>query len=236
LEEVLFEDVLQPGAAWTHILKRGTALRLTDSTGGANVGAVFYNNDCPSERLNIPDTLKAQHIARISEGNVLYSDMGRVLCSVTADSAGWHDPLGGCLNGDSLRAKYGEASYQEHRNSFYRNARDSFLIELEKYGLSVADLCPNVNFFSKVIVSDGGKMEFQTQYSAPGAFVELRAEMNVLVILSSSPHPMDPNPTYSPKQIKVSIKRVPPPANEDKCRISCPENERGFILTERYFL
>ena len=235
-DEVLFEETLQPGAAWSHILKRGTALRLTDVEGGANVGAIFYNADCPVERLNIPDTLKAQHIARLTQGFVLYSDMGRVLCSLTADSLGWHDPLGGCLDAGAVEAKYGAARYQECRNDFYRNTRDGFLIELEKYGLGPRDLSPNINFFSKVAVGSDGTMAYQAGHSAPGSFVEVRAEMNVLLILSSCPHPLDPNPHYAPKPVRLSLRRVPPPAADDACRVSRPENERGFILTERYFL
>ncbi len=95
---VLWEETVQGGATWSHVLKRGTALRLTDIEGGANAGALFYNFECPVERYNMADTLKAQHIARLTAGLVLYSDMGRVLCSVTGDTAGWHDPIGGCSN------------------------------------------------------------------------------------------------------------------------------------------
>src|SRR6202012_4537384 len=80
-ESILWEETVQPGASWSHVLKRGTVLRITDTQGGANVGALFYNFECPVERFNMPDTLKAQHIARLSKGNVLYSDMGRILCS-----------------------------------------------------------------------------------------------------------------------------------------------------------
>jgi urea carboxylase-associated protein 2 len=235
-EDVLFEEVLQPGAAWTHILKRGTALRITDIEGSANIGAVLYNNDCPVERLNIPDTLKAQHIAKLSQGAVLYSDMGRVLASITEDSLGWHDPLGGCLSAEALASKYGEARYQEHRNAFYKNARDSFLIELEKYGLGPRDLIPNINFFSKVVVADNGNLTFQPGHSTPGSYLELRAEMNVLLILSGCPHPLNPNPTYAPKPVLLTLKKVLPPALHDICRAFRPENGRGFTLTERYFL
>ena len=235
-DEILFEETLQPGAAWSHILKRGTALRLTDLEGGANVGAIFYNADCPVERLNIPDTLKAQHIARLTQGFVLYSDMGRILCSVTADSLGWHDALAGCSDAAAVKAKYGAARYQECRNDFHRNARDSFLIELEKYGLGPRDLSPNINFFSKVAVGDDGTMAFQPGHSQPGSFVEMRAEMNVLTLLNSSPHPLDPNPRYAPRPVHLSLRRVPPPTADDACRVSRPENGRGFVLTERYFL
>lgn len=235
-DDILFEEILQPGAAWSHILKRGTALRLTDPEGGANVGAVLYNADCPVERLNIPDTLKAQHIARLTQGFILYSDMGRVLCSITEDSLGWHDALSGCGDAAAVRAKYGEARYQECRNGFYKNAHDSFLIELEKYGLGPRDLSPNLNFFSKVAVGSDGAMVYQVGHSQPGGFVELRAEMNVLLILNSCPHPLDPNPEYAPKPVHLSLRRVPPPAADDACRVSRPENGRGFTRTERYFL
>ena len=236
MSEILFEETLSPGAAWSHILKRGTALRLTDSEGGANVGAILYNADCPVERLNIPDTLKAQHIARLTQDFVLYSDMGRILCSITEDTLGWHDALSGCSNADAIITKYGEARYQEHRNDFHRNAHDSFLTELEKYGLGPRDLSPNLNLFSKVAVGEGGALTFSSGHSAPGSFVELRAEMNVLVILNSCPHPLDPNPVYAPKPVRLTVKRVPPPSADDACQISRPENGRGFTLTERYFL
>jgi len=235
-DDILFEETLHPGAAWSHILKRGTALRLTDLEGGANVGAIFYNADCPVERLNIPDTLKAQHIARLTQGFVLYSDMGRILCSLTADSLGWHDALAGCSDAAAVKAKYGEARYQECRNDFHRNARDSFLIDLEKYGLGPRDLSPNINLFSKVAVSDDGAMTYTEGHSQPGSFVELRAEMNVLIILNSCPHPLDPSPRYAPRPVHLSLRRVPPPAADDACRVSRPENGRGFVLTERYFL
>jgi len=234
--ETLFEEVVHPGATWSHVLKRGTALRITDTEGGANVGAMFYNFEMPVERLNLPDTLKAQYIARLTEGYVLYSDMGRILCSITHDSVGWHDALGGCSNAKSVLAKYGEATYQECRNDFHKNTRDSFLIELAKYGLGPRDLSPNVNFFSKVAVLDDGALSFVSGQSPAGSIVELRAEMNTLVILNTCQHPLDPNPKYDPKPVSLLVHRVPPPAADDPCRISRPENGRGFTLTERYFM
>jgi len=92
---VQWEDTISPGASWSLILRRGNTLRLVDVTGGANLSALFYNFECPVERYNMPDTLKAQHTAHLTKSFVIYSDMGRVLCSITDDSCGWHDPLGG---------------------------------------------------------------------------------------------------------------------------------------------
>jgi urea carboxylase-associated protein 2 len=233
---VLWEELIQPGATWSHVLKRGTAIRIIDIMGGANVGAMFYNAELPVERYNMPDTLKAQHIARLTKGLVLYSDMGRVLCSITNDSVGWHDPIGGLSNAPMVTAKYGLSSYQESRNDYHKNARDSFLVELGKYGLGARDMVANVNFFSKVQVGPDGAMKFVPGNSTPGSSVELRAEMNVLTILNTCQHPLDPNPHYDPKPVKIEIRRVAPAAADDPCRVSRPENERGFTLTERYFL
>jgi uncharacterized protein YcgI (DUF1989 family) len=206
----LFEEIIQPAASWSHVLKRGTALRITDVEGGANVGALFYNFECSTERYNMPDTLKAQHIARLTQDFVLYSDMGRILCSITGDSVGWHDPLGGCSPA----------------------GRDSFLIELEKWGLGPRDLVANVNFFSRIDVSNDGSMSYHEGNSKAGSFVELRAEMNVLTILNTCPHPLS---TSEAKPVHLAVRKVAPPAEDDACRISRPENGRGFILTGRYF-
>jgi uncharacterized protein YcgI (DUF1989 family) len=204
----LFEETLQPGASWSHVLKRGTALRITDIAGGANVGALFYNFECPTERYNMPDTLKAQHIARLTNDFVLYSDMGRILCSITGDSVGWHDPLGGCSAA----------------------GRDGFLIELEKWGLGARDLVANVNFFSRIDVANGGGMSYHEGNSKAGSWIELRAEMNVLTILNSVPHPLSEGES---KPVHLSVSKA---AANDACRLSRPENGRGYILTERYFI
>jgi urea carboxylase-associated protein 2 len=233
---VLWEECIRGGSAWSHVLKRGTALRITDVEGGANVGALLLNFEIPSERYNMPDTLKAQHTAHLTKGFVLYSDMGRVLCSITHDTCGWHDPLCGHLTAEATREKYGDVRYQQARNDFYRNSRDNFLIELEKFGLSIRDLPANVNFFSKVVVGDDGSLDYVENHSQPGYYVELRAEMNVLVVLDTCQHPLDPNPAYQPHSVTVSVRRVPPPAADDFCQTFRPENERGFINTERYFL
>jgi len=233
---ILWEETVPGGATWSHVLKRGTAMRLTDIEGGANAGALFYNFECPVERYNMPDTLKAQHIARLTAGFVLYSDMGRILCSITGDTVGWHDPIGGCANAALVKEKYGEGAYQELRNDWHKNALDCFLIELAKWGLGARDLVPNVNFFSRVAVGADGAMEFVPGNSKPGATVDLRAEMNVLVIVNTCQHPLDPNPKYEPKPVHLSIRRVEAPGPTDPCRVSRPENGRGFTLTERYFL
>lgn len=232
-EAILWEEDLRGGQAWSHVLARGTSLRLADIAGGANVSALLYNADEPTERYNMPDTLKAQHIARLAEGFVLYSDMGRILCSVTSDSVGWHDPIGGTLTAAMVASKYGAKTYQQHRNDWTQASRESLILELAKHSLGVRDLTPTLNLFSKVVVDASGAMTYVPGNSKPGDHVELRAEMNVLIVLAANHHPMEPGTQYAPKPVRLTLKKVPPPTMDDACRISCPENGRGFTLTER---
>ncbi|MDR3456449.1 MAG: urea carboxylase-associated family protein [Verrucomicrobiae bacterium] len=234
-ENILFEEMLPGGGLWSWTLRRHTTLRLTDLEGGTNVGLMAYNADQPLDRLNLPDTLKAQYTAKLTRGHVLMSDMGHALLSITSDTVGWHDPLGGHGNAALVKRKYGEATYQEKRNDWYRNAHDNFLVELGKHGLGKRDLVANVNFFSRLDVDAEGRMKFHPGNSTEGASVDLRAEMNVLVVLNTCQHPLDPNPEYGPKPVKLTVLKTPPPGPDDFCRNFRGENQRSFILTERLF-
>jgi urea carboxylase-associated protein 2 len=225
---------LAGGAMWSRRMQRGKVLRLTDTTGRGAVAALFYNAEAPLERYNMPDTLKAQYTAFLTTGRVLYSDMGRILASIVDDSCGWHDTISGCGSAVTSRARYGEGSYQELRNDFHRNTRDNFLIELGKHGLGRKDIVPNVNFFVRVAVDDAGKISWVTGNSRPGAHVDLRFELDTLVVLSNTPHPLDPAPRYAPPPVELRIREGEPARVDDRCRVSRPENGRGFALTESY--
>jgi urea carboxylase-associated protein 2 len=231
----ILEEAVPGGAMTSCVLRRHQRLRLTDVEGGANAALLLFNRDHLLERYNMPDTLKAQHTAFVTRGHVLYSDMGRVLCSIVEDDCGWHDTVSGLLDEDAVREKYGAHRYGEHRNAFYRNARDLLLIELSKWGLGARELVPNLNLFSKVAADEDGKLVFVPGHSRAGAAVELRAEMNVLCVLATCQHPLDPGREYRPKPIKLEILRGDPPPPDDPCRRSRPENERGFANTERMF-
>lgn len=235
-ESALWEEQLVTGAHWSGIVRRGNSLRLTDVQGGANVAALFYNADEKLERYNMADTLKAQHTAYLTAGVVCYSDMGRVLCSITADTCGWHDTLGGVSNAALVERKYGIARYQEHRNDYYKNGYDSLLNELGKYGLGKRDVVSNINFFSKVTVDATGKLIFCSGHSKAGSSADLRFEMNTLVVLSTCQHPLDPAPHYQPRPINIKLWHSGAVPTDDACRNRCPENQRGFINTERLYL
>jgi urea carboxylase-associated protein 2 len=227
--------VLQPGASWSHVLKRGTSLQLTDLQGGANVSALFFNFEIPVERYNMPDTLKGQHTFFLTRGHALYSDMGRVLVSIPDDDCGWHDTVCGHSTAQSVLTRFGEARYQQHRNEFHRNARDGFLTELAKYGLGPRDLMANVNFFSKASVEADGALRWWPEHSRAGMRVQLRAELNTLVVLNASPHPLHPAGPYPRKPVELTVWSSGPAGEHDVCRTSCEQNRRAFANTERYF-
>ncbi len=231
---VLHRETLRGGQAWSRRLARGQVLRIVDLAGTACVSALFYNLREPIERYNMADTLKAQFTAFLTTGRVLYSDMGRVLCSLIGDTCGWHDTISGCGNAESSRAKFGEGPYQKLRNDFHRNARDNFTVELGKHGLGKRDVVANVNFFVRVAVDDVGNLAWHAGNSKPGAWVDLRFEMDTLAVLTNTPHPLDPAASYAPPPIDLILRKGEPPGPEDPCRRSRSENERGFALTEAY--
>jgi len=231
-DKLLWSELFPGGGHWSYRVRRGTTLRFVDLEGGANVALLLYRADERAERLNLPDTLKAQHTAHLTAGHVLYSDMGRILAAFSRDTVGWHDPLCGVSDAALVKAKYGERRYQEYRNAMYRNGKDSLLIEMGKWGLGLRDLVPTVNLFSKVAVDGDGRFRFVDGNAKAGDVVELRFEMDTLVMLSTAPHPLDPNPAYVPKKVGIAAWDSGPAGPDDACRLSCAENRRGYDNTE----
>jgi urea carboxylase-associated protein 2 len=235
-ELLLWTETLPGGNHWSGRVRRGTTLRFTDTSGRANLSVLVYNADEKTERYNMPDTLKAQHTAHLTRGHACYSDMGRILCSIPEDSCGWHDTVCGVLDSTRMEAQYGVARYQEHRNAMHRSGLDGLLIELGKWGLGKRDVVPGINFFSKVASDAEGRLRFDTAHRRPGQYVDLRFEMDALVVMSAAPHPFDPATAWSPQPVEIAAWRSGTAGADDVCRLSCAENDRGFINTERCYL
>ncbi|MGE5985569.1 urea amidolyase associated protein UAAP1 [Klebsiella michiganensis] len=232
----LREERLPGGAHTSLILRKGQILRMTDIDGGANVSMMMLNPHEKSERLNLPDTLKGQHTARLTAGHCFYSDMGRVLAGIVADSCGWHDPFGGILNADETREKYGAGRYQELRNGFYRNGVDNLLVEMGKWDLGLEDLLMVVNFFSKVTVDEDGRFQFISANSRAGDYVELFAPMDVLMVLTALPHPQDSAAEYAPRPIQLSWYQADDAQAAAEALFTRDENQRAFLNTQLFAL
>lgn len=235
-DDVLYEDELAGACHWSLRMRRGTILRLIDKEGEANVGMLFYNPENLLEKYNAPDTLKCQHTFRLTKGHCLYSDMGRIFCSVIDDSVGWHETVCANTTKKSVAEKWGEHNYQEYRNDWQKNGYDSFLVELAKYGLGKKDMAANLNLFSKVEVNEAGNLQYVPGNSKAGDYIELRFEMDTLVLLHTCPHPLNPASEYPRKAIQYQIKKASPVATDDLCMNSCAENQRGFRNNEIYHL
>lgn len=233
--QLLWHDLLPGGCHWSARIRRGTVLQFTALDAGANLSALFFNAEEKLERYNMPDTLKAQHTAFLTAGHICYSDMGRVLCSVVRDDTGWIDAFCGVSDASTIEKKYGKKDFGAARNGMYRNGRDGMLVELEKWGLAARDLVANINLFSKVTVSDTGHLHYQAEHSKADDVIELRFEMDTLVVLSAAPHPLSTAETYSPSPVRISAYHALPVAADDPCRISCEQNTRGFLNNARYF-
>jgi urea carboxylase-associated protein 2 len=228
MPEYVYKDTLPGGKHWSLIMRRGTGLKLIDVEGGANVGMLFYNPANLLERYNVPDTLKCQHTFKLTRGHCLYSDMGRIFCSIVEDTFAWHDTVCGNTTKAMVTTRWGDASFQLHRNDWQQNGHDSFLVEGAKYGLGRRDLAANVNWFSKVGTTEDGRMVFDMSAARAGATVVLRFEMDTLVLFHTCPHPLNPSPTYPRKPVTYEIGVAEPVAASDACLNSAPENGRGF--------
>lgn len=229
---IVWSTLFPGGGHWSYKVRRGTTLRFVDLEGGANASILLYRAEDRLERLNLPDTLKAQHTAHLGQGKVLYSDMGRIFAAFSRDTVGWHDPLCGVSDAGLVERRYGARRFQEHRNGMYRNGKDSLLIELGKWGLGLRDFVPPVNLFSKVMVDEDGNLAFAAGNSKRGDLVELRFEMDSVIAISTAPHPLDPSPVYAPKKVGLVAWHSGTAGAEDPCRLSCPENGRGYYNTE----
>lgn len=235
-KSILYEDKLNGGCHWSMHMRRGTSLRLIDVEGGANVGMLFYNPVNLLERYNAPDTLKCQHTFKLHKGHCLYSDMGRIFCSIVDDTVGWHETVCGNSTAEIVKQKWGEHSYQEYRNDWYQNGHNSFLVELAKYGLGKKDMAANLNLFSKVAVDDKGNMNYVPDNSQAGDYVELRFEMDTLVLMHTCPHPLNTAGEYPRKPITYQIRQSALVTEDDYCKNYRAENQRGFANNEIFHL
>jgi hypothetical protein len=235
-DKVMWSEVLPGGSHWSWRMPRGSAIRFVALDAGANLSLVLYSAQEKLERYNMPDSLKAQHTAHYTKGHVLMSDMGRSMASVTADSLGWHDPLGALLDNELMATKYGEQRYEQARNAMYRSGKDGLLIEIGKYGLTRRDLIAPVNLFSKVSVDAQGRFGFAADHAKAGDFVELRFDMDVILAVSSAPHALDPSPVYAPKKVGLLAWRCGAAPADDFCRAFRPENARALHNSDMLYL
>lgn len=200
--DAAYRETVPAGAYWMHVVERGETLRILDLEGNQAADTLFFNADDPHERYSAADTIREQGNVYLSAGSILLSDLCRPLMTITADTVGRHDTLGGACATESNTVRYALEKKSMHA------CRDGYLlavVENERYGLTKRDIGHNINFFMNVPVTPDGGLTFADGVSGPGKYVELRAEMNVIVLISNCPQLNNPCNAYNPTPIEVLI-------------------------------
>ena len=195
-------DTLQPaGEPWLHRVTRGQVLRIIDLEGNQAVDTIFYNANDTAERYSVTDTFQHQGGIYLGMGTVLISNRGNPMLTIVADTCGRHDSLGGACAAESNTVRYAP------RKKFMHSCRDNYLLALAQadIGMDKRDIVPNINFFMNVPVTKEGGLTFEDGVSAPGKYVELRAEMDVLVLVSNCPQLNNPCNAYNPTPVRFVI-------------------------------
>lgn len=197
-----YRHVVPAGDYWMHEVKAGQTFRIVDLEGNQAADTLFYNADAPQERYSSADTIREQRNVYLSVGSQLRSTENRVMLTITADTVGRHDTLGGACATESNTVRYALDKKTMHA------CRDSYVLavtEHEAYGLSKRDIGENINFFMNVPITPEGGLTFADGLSGPGQYVEMVAAMNVIVLISNCPQLNNPCNAYNPTPIEVLI-------------------------------
>ena len=184
---------------WSGVVRKGQVLRIIDTEGQQAVDTLFYRLDDFGERYSAQDTLQAQGSAYITTGSALISNEGRVMLRVIADSCGRHDTSAGACSCESNTVRFG------HHTRFEHACRENFLLEVARHGMDKRDIVPNINFFMNVPIAPKGDLVIDDGISAPGSYVEMVAEMDVLCVISNCPQINNPCNGFNPTPVGVRV-------------------------------
>jgi urea carboxylase-associated protein 1 len=197
----LLDEIIPAGEPWLGSVERGQILRIVDLEGNQAVDTLFYNAHHYEERYSAVDTIRAQGNIYLTIGTQLRSNLGATMLTITEDTCGRHDTLGGACSAESNTVRYALETRHMHA------CRDNFLLALARHdrGLNKRDLPSNINFFMNVPVTSAGELHFADGISAAGRYVQMRAQMDVLVLISNCPQLNNPCNAYNPTPIQIQI-------------------------------
>ena len=203
--KAVYRKVIPAGDPWIHEIKREQYFRIVDLHGNQAVDTLFYNAHDYSDRYSAQDTIQRQGNIYLTTGTQLVSTGGAVLLTIVADTCGRHDTLGGACANESNMVRYSIEKRHMHA------CRSSFLKAVTEWdhGMSKRDITSNINFFMNVPVTPEGKLTFEDGISDPGKYVEMRAEMDVLALISNCPQLNNPCNAYNPTPVEVLIWDAP---------------------------
>ncbi|UJW74897.1 urea amidolyase associated protein UAAP2 [Rhizobium sp. SL42] len=199
LSNAVQDHYIPAEAPFSTVIRAGQTVRIEDSYGQQAIDTLFYNAGDFSERYSSQDTMREQGAAYISTGTRIISNEGRVMLTMTADSCGRHDTSAGACSCESNTVRFG------HGVKYLHACRDNFVIEVSRHGMSKRDIVPNINFFMNVPIEPTGEMTIVDGISAPGDYVELKAEMDVLLVISNCPQINNPCNGFDPTPVRVLV-------------------------------
>ncbi len=197
----VLDEIVPAGEPWTGVVRKGQFFRILDLEGNQAVDTLFYNAADPTERYSAVDTIREQGSLYLTTGTRLLSNVGNLMLVIVADTCGRHDTLGGACSAESNTVRYAVEKRYMH------SCRDNFLAALARtdYGIDKRDLSSNINFFMNVPVTPAGQLTFADGISAPGRYVEMRAAMDVIVLISNCPQLNNPCNAYNPTPIRLMV-------------------------------
>ncbi|MGM0552192.1 MAG: urea amidolyase associated protein UAAP2 [Pseudomonadota bacterium] len=201
-DDAVLRQVVPAGEPWLGELKKGQTLRILDLEGNQAADTIFYSLANPqAEKYSAIETVRNQGNVYLTTGSELRSNEGNVMLTITADTCGRHDTLGGACSAESNQMRYALDKKPMHscRDSFLRAIQDS------RYGLTKRDIVHNINFFMNVPLTPEGGLSFEDGISSPGKYVEMRAEMDVIVLVSNCPQLNNPCNAYNPTPIEMIV-------------------------------
>ncbi len=204
-DTAIIDEICPAGEPWSKVIQHGQIFRIVDLEGNQAVDTLFFNAHAPQERYSATDTIRNQSNVYLTTNSKLYSNCGNILLTIIADTCGRHDTLGGACAAESNTVRYALEKFPMH------SCRDNFLYALatepifNQLGMNKRDLPSNINFFMNVPVTESGDLTFSDGVSAPGKYVEMRAEMDVLVLISNCPQLNNPCNAYNPTPIRLLV-------------------------------
>jgi len=199
--DAVYRLTLPAGEGWMHEIKQGQTIRIVDLEGNQAADTIFYTAADMADRYSVQDTIRRQESIYLTTGTRLISSEGNVLLTITADTCGRHDTLGGACATESNQVRYSLDKRWMHA------CRDTFMLQVLRWGRGAtkAEITHNINFFMNVPVTPDGGLSFADGVSAGGRYVEMRAEMDVIALISNCPQLNNPCNAYNPTPIQLLI-------------------------------
>ena len=197
--EVIHDFTIPANEPWSHLVRKGETLRIIDTEGCQAVDTLFYNALDTAERYSAQDTILEQRGPYVTTGSRLISNTGRLMATLTADSCGRHDTSAGACSCEANTVRFG------HYTRYMHACRENFSLALSRYGMTKADIVPNINFFMNVPIEPDGALAIVDGMSRPGDHVDIKAAMDILAVISNCPQINNPCNGFNPTPVRVLV-------------------------------